>query len=479
MLPAGAEDFSFSAPELSRLAASIARDYDLQSYQIPVGDGVVSGVSLLELLPLMEYVYDLRITTEAGEVAAGDEATADGWGEIFLVPGSGTVSILIDGDLYPALEEIRFSGRRLEPETLEIWLSWEGDDELKELIGNFARRHDFIPRAITVPSPDAKLAAVVRARGPLPDLVMIQSSDLARLVEARALQPLDYIAFPHLVFQGSGAFRLDGRLWAMPFYFDTQVLFYNRDLIPAISPDGWTLERMEEIAATLTGSDAHPLVWNAYSSNWLIPFQMSFGKERLVEEDGAIRVDDRPTLEALRYLLRLEREELLVPMERDGMDALFIAGRVGMILSGSYAIPYFNSLGFDFGVLPFPVNQETGRAASSLLDFKAFAMTRQTRNPVAARRMLQYLYGPGVQLRFCSALSKLAVREDVRMLAASRSEYGEVLEQTVPSGTVIPPDRVYGVYKNTMWKLLRFALTGQMSPEQTLRQGQALMDAER
>jgi hypothetical protein len=49
----------------------------------------------------------------------------------------------------------------------------------------------------------------------------------------------------------------------------------------------------------------------------------------------------------------------------------------------------------------------------------------------------------------------------------------------VDSGTVIPPDRVYGVYKNTMWKLLRLALSGQLSPEETLRAGQQLMDADR
>jgi ABC-type glycerol-3-phosphate transport system substrate-binding protein len=491
VVPISAEQFVYTAPELARLADHLADEFDLQPYDIPTMDGVVSGISLLELLPLMEYVYDMRIVTAAGEIMVDVDAPENEWGEIFLLPEAGGSALLLRGERHEAIREIRFQGERLEPGHLEIWLGWEGNSELKRDMGNFALRHGIELDAETVPSPDTKLTAVVRARGPLPDLVMIQSSGLATLVEARAIQPLDYLDFPRLVSQGHDAFSLNGHLWAMPFYFDTQVVFYNRELLPAIPVNDWTLERMEAMARGLRDEDAdqtggrqrgpeiHPMVWNAYSSNWLIPFQISFGKDRLVEEDGRIQVDDLPTLEALRYLLRLQDEGLLVPMERDGMDALFVAGQVGMILSGSYAIPYFESLGLTFGVLPYPVNQETGRAVSSLLDFKAFVMTRQTRHPVLARRMLEYLYGPGVQLRFCADLRKLSVRDDLRLLAAGRSEYGEMLERTVASGTVIPPDRVYSVYKNNMWKLLRFALSRQMSPEETLRAGQRLMDAER
>ena len=483
LLPVTGEDFAFSTRELDTLADFVSREFDLRPYDVPLAaPRVIAGVSLLELLPLMEYVYDFRIVTQEGEIRFAGDAPADEWGEIFFVPGPGGPggpALVRGGVVHPGLQEIRFSGERLETGALEIWLGWEGSTELKREMERFARRHGITVSAVTVPSPDTKLAAVVRARGPLPDLVMIQSSGVESLLEARGLQALDYLEFPGLVEQGRAAFTLDGHLWAMPFYFDTQVVYYNRDLIPAISVEGWTLDRMKRAAGRLLGTDAHPMVWNAYSSNWLIPFQVSFGKVSLVDADGGVTVDDRPTLEALHYLLRLQEEGLLVPMERDGMDALFIAGKVGMMLSGSYAIPYLESLGVNFGVLPYPVNQETGRAVSSLLDFKAFAMTRQTRHPVLARRMLQHLYGPGVQLRFCSALEKLSVRGDLRELAASRSTYGAVLERTVESGTVIPPDRAYGVYKNTMWKLLRFAFSGQMPPEEALRAGQALMDADR
>jgi ABC-type glycerol-3-phosphate transport system substrate-binding protein len=474
-----AAEYTYSGAELSALAGTLSREFDLHPYELPYPDAPDAGISLLELLPLMEYVYEFAIVTSGGETRFSGDELGDEWGEIFFVDGSAGPVLFHRGVRYGHLREIRFAGQPLDADTLEIWLSWEGTDRLKAEIERFANRHGFSVRASSVPGPEAKLAAIVRARGAVPDLVMAQTSGVSMLVEARALQALDYLDFPNLVSQGRPAFTLDGSLWAMPFYFDTQVLYYNRELIPHIPPDDWTLGVMESQARRLQDTGVHPMVWNAYSSNWLIPFQMSFGKTALLDPDGAITVNDEPTREALRYLLRLQEEGLLVPMERDGMDALFIGGQVGMMLSGSYAIPYFESLGLEFGVLPFPLNQETGRQVSSLLDFKGFVMTRQTRHPVVARRVLEYLYGPGVQRRFCVELHKLSVREELRARVAEESEYGGMLEATVASGTVIPPDRAYGVYKNTMWKLLRFAFTGQMSVEETLRAGQELMDAER
>ena len=42
---------------------------------------------------------------------------------------------------------------------------------------------------------------------------------------------------------------------------------------------------------------------------------------------------------------------------------------------------------------------------------------------------------------------------------------------------IYPAEKAYGVYKSTMWKLIRFILTGQMSIEQTLEQGQEIIDS--
>ena len=300
---------------------------------------------------------------------------------------------------------------------------------------------------------------------------MIQSSAVGRLVENRVLQFLDYLELPELNPTGLEGFGLDRHLWAVPFYFDTQVFIANPRLMRLPRNTAWDFNDMESRAEDV--SDGVPMAWNAYSSNWLIPFQFSWGKDRILEADGGIRVDDEATLRALEYILKLQDNGLLVPMERDAMDSRFISGDIGLIMTGSYAIPYFESLGIPFRVLPFPLNPETGLPMAPLHDYKGFCLPRRTDSPILARRILQYLTGEDVQKRFCAELSKLPARTDLNGTGGS---YDTVLAAAAAGGVVIPPDRVYSVYKNNMWKLLRFALTGQLSAQETLNRGRMLME---
>ena len=436
----------------------------------------LKGVSLLELLPLMEEVHQMEILSDAGKRILEYDGLAEYWGESYLISEETGLSLIFDEEYYPNLRELSFRGEALDSRSLEIWLSWEGVDELKIEIDRFARHHNLLIRSVEVPGPESKLVSVVRARGDIPDLVMIQSSAVENLMGYRAIQSLDSLRMPELNSSGEEAFTLESRLWGVPFYFDTQLIFYNRGLVSESPGTKWTLEDMERIAGGIGEPDTYPLVWNAYSSNWLIPFQMAFGKDSLLNPDGTITVDDPATRKALGYVLELQEKGLLVPMERDAMDALFIAGKVGMIMAGSYAIPYFESLNLDFGVLPYPRDGESGRPLSPLLDFKAFCVTRRTRSPILARRMLQYLAGNGVQQRFCPALAKLPARTDALGVPGIPYAYLEVLEISVESGTIIPPQHIYSIYKNNMWKLLRFAFSRRMSVGRTLEQGQILMD---
>jgi len=467
-----AESFTFTERDLSELTDSRT----VEQSSISHNSRWYRGTSLLELLPLMEEVYMFEISTGNEVFRLNDDDLAEYWAEAYLIKERAGLTLIFQDEIYRNLNGIRFTGTPMESRELEIWLSWEGVRELKNEISQFARHHDLDINSIEVPSPESKLISVVRARGDIPDLVMLQSSAVENLVLSRAVQNLDYMVLPGLIDQGMEAFTLNGKLWGVPFYFDTQAIFFNKRLITRPPIGVWTLEEMESIARTISSRNTHSLVWNAYSSNWLIPFLMGFGKESLIDSRGRITVNDSPTEKALEYIIGLKNEGLLTPMERDAMDALFITGKVGMIMSGSYSIPYYESLGIDFGVLPFPMNQETGRNLSPLLDFKAFCITRQTRAPILSRRLIQYLTSPSVQQRFCPTLAKLPARRDVLGIPGIPYGHLNVLEETVDIGTVIPPQHVYSIYKNNMWKLLRFALSGKMSVQNTLEQGQTLMN---
>ena len=98
-------------------------------------------------------------------------------------------------------------------------------------------------------------------------------------------------------------------------------------------------------------------------------------------------------------------------MERDAMTSLFVSGDTAMIISASYSIPHFEQLSIPFTAVPLPKNSSTGIRLSPLLDFKAFAITKRSRNTIGARRLIEFLCGIGVQQRFTEATAKLPALE--------------------------------------------------------------------
>jgi maltose-binding protein MalE len=436
-----------------------------------------TGISLDELFPPLIDAYRLDIISGEKKETILNPWLADELPHSYLHRGeSGTWNCVLPNKTVPDVKALHIYGEEVNADQLDVWVSWEGTCELKEEIARYEKLHRITVNVTEVPTIDSKLVSISRGGGKLPDVVMVQSDYLPRLIAGDILQPIDYISKEHLLSKGVEAFILSQREWALPFYFDTQVVMINTGLVDTLPRPRWTLDELEQLCLGLKQRGISPISWNAYSAYWLIPFQMAFGKENIIENDGSLTIDDTATKKAIRYILSLREKGYLDIKERDGMTSFFISGDIGMILTGSYSIPYFEELGLDFAPAPYPVNGETGLPVSPLLDFKAFAVTRKTKRPVLAKRFLQYMSGIGVQQRFPARVAKLPAGKAAFALAEDTNPYFNTLKRSEEIGTVIPPGPAYKIYKNTMWKLLRFIFSEQMTVEETLKQGQAIIE---
>jgi ABC-type glycerol-3-phosphate transport system substrate-binding protein len=297
---------------------------------------------------------------------------------------------------------------------------------------------------------------------------------------------------PNMTAKGREAFKWEEKLWAVPFAFDVQLLYYNPEIVEMEdsessrvgSASNWTLKELERIAGDVqrksssSSAEIVPMAWNVYSAYWFVGFQKGFGKASIIEPGGKIRINDEPTNAALAYLLDLSGKGLLVPMERDAMITAFATGRAGIILSGSYTIPHFIDLGIPFGVKAYPVHPESGDPVAPFLDFKGFAVAKKTRHPVLARRLIQHMTGAGVQQRFALSLFKMPARMDIWRVLEEKSSYYPAMFESYERGIVVPTAPAYTIFKNTLWKLLRFVFSGQMTIDDALAQGQAIIDAQ-
>lgn len=434
------------------------------------------GISLDELFPVLIDAYRLSVTAETKSDDVYDDTLAEKLHSFYLLKSSNGWDLQIGTKHYSDVVSLTIYGERVDDTNLEVWVSWEEVELLKQEIARFSKLHKLNIKVTEVPKTDSKLVSIVRGGGPMPDVVMVQSDYLGRLTASEALQPVDYLSTQPLLSNGERAFTLDSRQWAVPFYFDSQLVFLNTDLIHTVPSPRWTLFDFEQTCEDLKEKGVIPSVWNAYSAYWLIPFQKGFGKTDIVEPDGSIVINDEPTKKALHYILSLEEKGYLDTRERDGMISMFISGEIGMILSGSYSIPYFQDLGINFAAVNYPYNEKTGRPLSPMLDFKGFAITRKTRHPILAARLIQFLTGAGVQQRFPIQATKLPTNTETwHLLRQDDPLYGALL-RSAAVGTVVPPQPSYAIYKNTMWKLLRFVISGQMSVESALDQGQAIIN---
>jgi ABC-type glycerol-3-phosphate transport system substrate-binding protein len=217
-----------------------------------------------------------------------------------------------------------------------------------------------------------------------------------------------------------------------------------------------------------------PAAWNAYSAYWLLPFVSGFGRDPIIGADGRMNLADPAYAKALGYLKAATDRGFLAPMERDAMMAYFSSGRTAFILSGSYSLPEFMRLGLPFGIAPFPLTEAGGRPVAPLLDYKGFAVTRGTRNPVLARRLVQYLSIPYIQAGFCATQGKLPADHSAWELMPP-DPFRPVLEASYRAGIVVPPEPAYDDFKNAMWKLIRLYFNGSISLEETIAAGRTIL----
>jgi len=456
--------------------------------QRPLSGGLKASVVLEELLPVCSSLKEITVTPESG-----NSTSIRSYGEVLplyqsylLFEEKGSINFFkkTEGgtaDLYiDRVQKISLSAEELESEKLEVWISWEGVKELKAEIRRWGELHNIDIKVNEVPKSDSKLLSVLRGGGRPPDVILIQSDYIPALTAAGALQPMVRFPTDRFAEKSLDALSLEGSLWAVPFYFDAQVLFYRSDIVSLSEfpqTDGvieWDLYGFEKSARRVKERGLAPASWNAYSAYWLLPFQLGFGKGSIIEADGSVRVDDRATIEAVEYLKRLKDEGVLDLRERDSMFSRFISGDVAMMLSASFSIPELERLGVPFGVAPFPEGPEG--PVAPLLDFKGFAVSRKTRHPILSRRFLLSMSDPAVQHHFTSKVSKLPVSESAWKLAAQQNRYFSVLRNSYDIGVSVPSTKGYKIYKNTMWKMLRFLLTGKLPVEEGLQRAQSLID---
>ncbi|MDD2970992.1 MAG: sugar ABC transporter substrate-binding protein [Lachnospiraceae bacterium] len=246
--------------------------------------------------------------------------------------------------------------------------------------------------------------------GSLPDVFWMHSNEITTYSEYEMLldltdrisssETLDMSKFPKEIVE---IYNYDGKQFAVPKDYDTIALWYNKTMFDEAGitypDDTWTWDDFADACKKLTKEDGSQYGYALKPSNnqdgW---YNMVYdmGGEIITPDRTKSGMDEEGTIKALEFVSGLVKDGYTPAYEvmtENNPEALFEAGKVGMITMGSWMLAELCNNDYvkancDIAVLP--KDTATGRRAS-IYNGLGWAAAANTDKPDEAWALIEYL----------------------------------------------------------------------------------------
>jgi multiple sugar transport system substrate-binding protein len=292
---------------------------------------------------------------------------------------------------------------------LEMWGLGREGEVVRELIPGFERENPGITVSVQqIPWSAAHEKLLTGFVGDAtPDVAQIGNTWIPELAELKALEPLDaHVAAtpgyaPEDFFHGFwDAGVVEGRLWAVPWYVDTRVIFYRKDLLAAAGaaefPRTWSewLDVSEKIHRGGRRAMLFP------TDEWFQPVILALGQDAELVENGRHGAFRRPEVrKAWDFYLEFFRRGLAPPSSLNqisNMYQLFAAGEFAMTVTGPWNVGEFDrrlppEMAGAWDTAPMPAPDGKVWPGASLAGGASLALFRGSKHPEEAWKLIAYL----------------------------------------------------------------------------------------
>jgi maltose-binding protein MalE len=283
------------------------------------------------------------------------------------------------------------------------------------------------------------------------------------------------------------ASRWSGRQYALPVLMDSLALIYNRALVP--NPPQ-SFEELTEVAQELTDVEngRWGLVLPLLSQYHVYPFMDGYGgyifncqvsrSEGQQCDLGDVGLNNEGSVRALEFLSSLYLEENLFPEAlvdrvdmQDEAERLFVEGKAGMLIDGSWVLSRTIAGGIDYGVGPIPELLQGTRSPRSLTTVHVLAASARTPAPAEAIEFMSYLASPEAVIALHGALGKVPARLDVLREPALREDRDiRVWYDLAANGVLLPQEAELGYVWAPWARALDEAIPGLRPAQEALDQ---------
>ncbi len=316
--------------------------------------------------------------------------------------------------------------------TIEFWGMGREGEVVAALVPEFERRHPGIEVQVQqIPWTAAHEKLVTAYVGDAtPDVAQLGNTWIPEFAALEALAPLgERVARsaaigPEEYFAGIWETNVvDGTVYGIPWYVDTRVLFYRKDLLAAAGyaepPETWAewLEAMRRLEAVM-GDDGYPILLP--TNEWPQPVILALqaGSTLLDEGDryGAFAAPE--FREAFTFYVEIFRRGYAPPLANTQIANLyqqFADGEFAMVITGPWNIGEFRArlpedLQDDWGTAPLPGPKGPGVSMAGGASFVIFESSEHSEHADAAWELIEYLSEPAVQVRFYELSGDLPAR---------------------------------------------------------------------
>ncbi len=219
-----------------------------------------------------------------------------------------------------------------------------------------------------------------------------------------------------------------GRLVGVPYFTDAGLMYYRKDLLDKHgheAPKTWA--DLERISKDIMAKENNPkllgFVWQGRAYEGLtcdaLEWIDSFGGGTIVEKDGTISINNPKAIEALDTARSwiadgITPESILNYAEEDSRG-VFQSGNAIFMRNWPYAWSLAQGdespIKGKVGVAPIPMGGATGKHSGALGGWQ-LAVSKYSKNPEAAAKIVEYLTTKESQMRMAIKHSNLPTRPD-------------------------------------------------------------------
>ncbi len=305
--------------------------------------------------------------------------------------------------------------------TITVWAMGTEGAELGSFVKDFETANpdaDVKVTAIPWESAHDKISTAI-ASGDTPDVSLIGTTWMGEFSQADGLEPTpDGLVDPGSFYEGAwNSTEVDGTSYGVPWYVETRVLYYRKDLAAQAgwdkAPTSW--RELSAFAADLkskAGVDMPLYVQPGQTGSWqtALPFVWSAGGQMTDQAGTAYTLDSDAMKAGLTFYKSLfdDGYSTTGTLDAGQLESDFAKGDIGAFISGPWEIGLVKDAGLDagkFAVAPLP-GQESGMG-TSFIGGGDLAVFRDAKNRDGAWKLVQWLSQPDVQTNWYETMSDL------------------------------------------------------------------------